>query len=243
MTEDGAAQLDDEIAGVRAALRWAVLLAGRLNPYHEPAGSPIGGQFAKAPGGGGLQVGDSPIAFLVKIQIDDANLPETHTAGLKRIDFQEQRLIASHSISGKIVEAYGTYDPDGQKILLASNAREGLGTSNISVIGGGSVLHEIGHHVHMRRLMDKAANEWAGISQNGQSARISAYARTNQGEHFAEAYRAYALGKEKRDGLRSLEPQSYRFMQKVFRSKADYIQPVGHETPAPQAWARYRGMP
>jgi hypothetical protein len=52
MTDGGVAQLDDEIAGVRAALRWGVLLARRANPYHEPAGSPIGGQFAKAPGGG-----------------------------------------------------------------------------------------------------------------------------------------------------------------------------------------------
>jgi hypothetical protein len=59
MTDGGVAQLDDEIAGVRAALRWGVLLAGRLNPYHEPAGSPKGGQFAKAPGGGGLQGGSA----------------------------------------------------------------------------------------------------------------------------------------------------------------------------------------
>jgi hypothetical protein len=53
-----ALEFDDEGVLVKSTWYWpekgsAPLLGerDRLNPYHEPAGSPIGGQFAKAPGG------------------------------------------------------------------------------------------------------------------------------------------------------------------------------------------------
>jgi hypothetical protein len=55
-----ALEFDDEGGLVKSTWYWPRMGSapspserGRFNPYHEPAGSPVGGQFAKAPGGGG----------------------------------------------------------------------------------------------------------------------------------------------------------------------------------------------
>src|SRR4030095_16172750 len=129
----------------------------------------------------------------------------------------------------------------------ASNARSQtddmfnrLGTSNIHVFGGETVLHEIGHHVHLAKLNLDASDEWKKISGNGQDARITAYARTNRGEHFAEAYREYQRGGTHRKRFKTLEPRSYAFMQKITSHPAKWLEPKGIVTQSPELrWQRY----
>ena len=206
VTTDYLAQWGYVISDKWAAALDEMIFAGKFNPHHEPAGSPIGGQFADAPGGDNIipYLGDDdtelnifvregPTDWLIKNQLKE--VPRNHLNGLAGVDFVEGQLIPYKDIG-----AYGTYDPEGKVIKLSSNA------DNVGVIGGGTVIHEVGHHVHMSKLTDEGATEWARISNNGQSASISAYARTNRGEHFAEAYRAYTRGEGYRKKLKALEP-------------------------------------
>jgi len=51
VTTDYLAQWGYTISDKWAAALDEMIMAGKFNPYHEPAGSPIGGQFAEAPGG------------------------------------------------------------------------------------------------------------------------------------------------------------------------------------------------
>ncbi len=162
-------------------------------------------------GQGGTVVQDSPTAFLVKMTLGD-DIPAAHMDGLREIKFEEHQYIQAQIPSGKIVEALGIYNPASQAITLSSNK------DNVNVIGGATIDHEVGHHVHMAKMTDEAAAEWNKISAGGQHALISAYARTCQGEHFAEAYRAYARGEGYRRGLRNLEPATYKFMASVFQN-------------------------
>lgn len=213
----------------------ARMVLQKYNPDQprDPKGSPTGGQWT----GKGSQmtipypvIGDSPTAFLHEYKLKE--LPEGHLDGLNRIDFVENQFVLSRSAaSGEIVEAYGVYDPRVQTITMSSNE------DNVSVIGGGTVVHEVGHHVHLYKLNDAGAAEWARISKNGSTASISAYARTNQGEHFAEVYRAYMLGGGKRKSLKALEPQSYKFM----RSLDKYMLPVGEHANIDNWYIRYKG--
>lgn len=226
----------------------------------EPSGQETGGQFTPEGGGNilgkeqrGLNrtnkiptIAESPIRFLIKGALDEAKLPDLHYDGLAKINFREGELIPAQS-QGKVVEAYGIYDSNTREITLASNARSQtddlfnrLGTGNIHVIGGATILHEIGHHVHLAKLTDRVAEDWESISQNGKTAGISAYARTNRGEHFAEAYRAYAKGGNARARLRNLEPGAYQFMTRLFRDPKMYL-PKGQFTSANKLWSRYSG--
>lgn len=205
----------------------------------ESAGHPFrGNQYSNGSGGGDSGeesrtapyiMQDSPTAFLNEGIIREAKLPETHTDGLNQIKFVEQSYIQSYNMSGSKVEAYGTYDPRTQVINLSSNA------GNIPVIGGAVVLHEMGHHVHLAKMTDEAAKEWGDLSRNGTSCRISAYGQTNQGEHFAEAYRLYARGGTYRAKLKNTEPESYKFMAKIFKGKG--VLPSGER--AKLDWQRY----
>ena len=102
------------------------------------------------------------------------------------------------------------------------------------------LAHEIGHHVHIAKLTNEAAEQWAALSRDGDAALISAYARMNRGEHFAEAYRAYARGGEHRRKLKNLEPASYKFMQRLFRpSGTPDIMPSGFYTSYDEGVERY----
>jgi hypothetical protein len=167
--------------------------------------------------------------FLVRYEIED--LPESHLDGLERIDFVDNQFIKSRAPGGEVVEAYGTYDPGFHVIKLASNA------DNIAVFGGQTVIHEIGHHVHLARMTDEGAAEWARISRGGQAAVISAYARTNQGEHFAEAYREYFRDANHRRKLKNLEPGSYKFMRNLNK----YLLPIGQAANVSGWVNRYHG--
>jgi len=158
----------------------------------------------------GVVIEKGPTAFLVKLELEGAKLPDSHLDGLGRIGFVEGDYVKSG-----LRDAYGVYYPDTRRIVLASNAAKGSG--NIHVFGGNTTLHEVGHHVHLAKMTDAAADEWTALSDNGQGSRISAYARTNRGEHFAEAYRAYTSGGDKRKKLKALEPRAYKFMQDLMR--------------------------
>lgn len=181
----------------------------------------------------GYTIADSPTDWLVEIELEEAKLPLSHTDGLVEINFNEGSLI-QNKYEGKITEAYGVYNPVSKVITLSSNA------DNVAVYGGNTILHEIGHHVHLANMTNEAALEWSKISvNNGAFARISAYARTNQGEHFAEAYRAYARGGSYRAGLRNLEPNTYNFMRNLFKENSKYILPENEFAGIDQFWIRY----
>lgn len=219
---------------------------------HEPGGSPKGGQFA--PKGGGLSksgrqppVADSPTSFLVKISLREADLPDIHHDGITEIKFTEGHYIPGGRAGTEgITEAYGIYSTRTRAITLASNAysqnpeANRFGNGNIAVFGGAVVLHEIGHNVHIAKMTDAACDEWAAISQKGTTARVSAYAQTCQGEHFAEVYREYARGGRHRKALKALEPKAYSFMQKLWRSPAMFL-PEGQYAEVANFERRYIG--
>lgn len=169
-------------------------------------------------------IANGPTAFLVKLELEEAQLPDSHTDGLGEIGFTENAYIGYRRGDGSIGEAYGDYDPRTHKIRLASNAPGG---GNIGVYGGKTILHEIGHHVSCSKITDDAAARWQAYSGNGEHARISAYARTNRGEHFAECYRAYTSGDDKRRALKNLEPLAYAFMRRLMRANSPDLLPIG----------------
>ncbi len=191
-------------------------------------------------------VESSPVAFVVRLTLKDAELPDIHHDNLPAIGFTEGYFPFSR-VGEKISEAYGIYDVRSQKITLASNARSQnndvmnrMGTGNVAVLGGAVVLHEVGHHVHIAKMTDEAADEWEKLSRKGTAARISAYAQTNQGEHFAEAYRAYARGGNDRKKLKVLEPESYKFMQRLWNDSRMFL-PKGELSGAEKFERRYFG--
>jgi predicted Zn-dependent protease with MMP-like domain len=162
-------------------------------------------------------------------------VPKEHVDRLNRITFQNKEL-------GTSGNALGLYTNSEHRIQLRSNFdysnkqksdNEGLAGGMRSV-----ALHEIGHYVHLGKLSIKAANEWNGLSQNGQTARISSYARTNTTEHFAEAYRAYAEGGFQREKLATYEPKSYQFMTRLFTAPASMLKAPGSRAGASQYWKR-----
>jgi len=164
-----------------------------------------------------------PLAATMLRQIA-ADIPSEHYGGLSTISSGSQGVdmvtTARVSSGSDVVRVLGYYRPSTAEIVLS-------GGDNIATIGGGTLHHEIGHHVHERRLTSEADAEWRGISDNGRNASISAYARTSRGEHFAEAYRAYAKGGNDRARLRRAEPRAYQFMAKVFRRGSKMLNPDG----------------
>jgi hypothetical protein len=182
------------------------------------------GLMGSANAGVNYTIADGPSDLMVR-RLMNEYVPDAHTDGLQEINFNEGM------IHNGITEAYGTYHPPTAKITLAHNA------DNIAVFGGATVVHEVGHHVHLAKMTDEGAAAWGAISQKGQSAKISAYARTNQGEHFAEAYRAYQRGEHHRKNLKALEPSAYNFM----RSIKKYILPAGQYADTTNWRLRYDG--
>lgn len=170
----------------------------------------------------------SPTNFLVRMELKE--LPAHHLDGLSKVQFKESEWIRCQTARG-ILDASGTYQPETRVITISSNK------DNVHVYGGNTVAHEVGHHVHFCKLTDAAAKEWTEYSEKGQAARISAYARTNQGEHFAEAYRAYFRGGSARAALKNIEPRAYKFMASL--NKAGSSRMVGDGHLAPIQWGRY----
>lgn len=164
-----------------------------------------------------------PLAASMLRQIA-SDIPEEHYDGMSKISSGTQGIGMETGIrvdgGSAVVRVLGFYRPSTAEIVLS-------GGDNIATIGGGTLHHEIGHHVHERRLTAEADREWREISNNGRNAAISAYARTSRGEHFAEAYRSYAKGGNDRARLRRSEPRAYQFMAKVFRKGSKMLNPEG----------------
>jgi len=148
------------------------------------------------------------------IQITE-RIPIEHCAGIKTIQSAESLTVMR---DGVVVEGNGTYSLLSDEIkVVFSGENERSGT----------LIHEIGHHVHERRLTPQAELEWRSISDNGKNARISHYARVSRGEHFAEAYRYFNLGKDFRAHLKKHEPLVHNFFQKMHKSGSKMLHPNG----------------
>jgi len=195
--------------------------------FAPPKGTHVGGE------GEFPRIQKGPTAFLVRIELEEAKLPSLHLDQIEEIQFTQGEYVGG--------DAYGTYQPANGIIKLAANPPGEKG-GNISVYGGATILHEIGHHVHLAKLNDEAAQEWFLISKGGEAARISSYARTGVGEHFAECYRAYARGGDHRKRLRNLEPNSYKFMRLIWGTRGEKkFLPVGELKEESAQWERYHG--
>jgi hypothetical protein len=74
-----------------------------------------------------------------------------------------------------------------------------------------TLTHEVGHNVHYNMRVDnlELANEWEALYHQ-EAGFVSAYARTNEFEDFAESYRAYVREPET---LLLYSPQKYEFMR------------------------------
>jgi len=152
------------------------------------------------------------------------DIPSEHYKGLATVSSGMQGVDITTRVKVSdgtdVVRVLGYYSPSTAEIVLS-------GGDNVATVGGGTLQHEIGHHVHERRLTPEADREWRGISDNGRNAAVSAYARTSRGEHFAEAYRCYARGERDRRRLRNAEPRAYAFMAKVFKKGSKMLYPDG----------------
>jgi hypothetical protein len=75
----------------------------------------------------------------------------------------------------------------------------------------GTLTHEIGHNVHYNMRIDNLAlaTEWENLFHQD-AGFVSAYARTNEFEDFAESYRAYVL---KPEDLLLYSPVKYEFIR------------------------------
>lgn len=206
------------------------------HPRHG-RGTKEGGKFREKDEGS-VPVDDHARAGIVRKTIDEANLPAAHTDMLQGIHFHDVSKDPKDIPPAERLQpgAVGLYSHWNQRIILAVNPQYDL-----QVYGGKTVLHEIGHHVHITKMTRQAANAWAVLSDRGKAARISAYARTNAAEHFAEAYRAYASGSGTRAKLKTLEPDVHAFMESVFQPNSDRLFPVGKRSDEGEHGERKRG--
>jgi hypothetical protein len=142
-------------------------------------------------------------------------LPKEHLDGLRTV-FVTERLDRPNWV--------GSHNSQESLIRIRPRETAGLGWYSIK----GTVDHEVGHHVHMTRMTDEAAAEWKQLSNDGRNARISAYARSNQSEHFAEAYRAYHAGGVDSSKLKHYEPRAHEFMTRLHGAGAStMLHPIG----------------
>lgn len=97
------------------------------------------------------------------------------------------------------------------------------------VAGGGltsqdifdTITHEVGHNVHYNMRIDNLAlaNEWENLYHQG-AGFVSAYARTNEFEDFAESYRAYVVEPE---NLLLYSPVKYEFIRAEVFEGYEYL--------------------
>ena len=80
-----------------------------------------------------------------------------------------------------------------------------------------TITHEVGHNVYYN-LSEEQRGEWSEIYDNSARTQfVSAYARTNEREDFAESYKAYVHDPER---LKRRSLAKYRFMhQCVFKGR------------------------
>ena len=197
------------------------------NQPRDPAGTSTGGQWTDI-------IASGPTAGVIATSLE--NVPTHHRDGLTQIALADSGAFLRPNQSKETGWTSGQHDPEARAILLSQNV------DNIHVIGGRVAVHEVGHHVHLRKLTADAAAEWDTYSQKGTTARISAYARTNQGEHFAEAYKNYFGTPSMRKRLRATEPAAYSFMQRLNKPGNRWMLADGTQWNG--AWRdRYGSMP
>jgi len=149
--------------------------------------------------------------------------PEHHIVGLGRVVTGPPGKYLKSKRRGRVVT--GLYYINGANIEC--HAAKAVGPKgHAGGLEDGTFEHEVGHHVH-RRITDAAHREWEAMSRNGTNAKISAYARTSSGEHFAEAYRAWHESKETRERLKALEPKVAAFMESLDDPKSPRFLPDG----------------
>ena len=142
----------------------------------------------------GVAPSSERMAAGIKKALDAADLPKGAMVGLERIEVKlpgtvDRTVVGTYRSGLRVIEMNGA---------RAEHARE--------------VVHEVGHHVHLYRMTDAKAGEWSKLSEGGSNCRISSYGKTSVGEHFAEAFQAFARGGSSRATLGRKEPASHKFM-------------------------------
>jgi len=189
--------------------------AGRWSDTGGGGGSGGAGEGGSGPpdggdgGGGEMRIDKGKYSVATRSMIEMADLPSQHTNGIKEIQFETDLSRMSDECN-----SLGYYNAQARTIVLFDSAQ---------MIDEGIPLHEIGHHVHLSKMTPAAADYWTDISQNGKNARIESYAKTNEYEHFAVAYKYYANGGSDRRRLKDMEPEAYRFVDKLFKDKGNLL--------------------
>jgi len=134
------------------------------------------------------------------------DLPGDHVIPAAHLDGLWEIKGSSGVLQSGGTAAVGLYHPNQYTVEASSSS---------TLYERTTVPHEVGHHVHLSKLNNRAVGEWNRISQGGSTAKVSSYARTNTGEHFAEAYARYYGGPTDRANLEKLEPKAHAFMSKL----------------------------
>lgn len=179
-----------------------------------PMGESGGGEFTK--GEAGIPVNASEREFHETVNGQLRSLPPEHIAGIasvRVINFipgDHASAIELKRAGFTNVATAGIYEPKDHTIIVRHD-----------MLDEDVLIHEVGHHVQETLLTKEEKSEWASLKG---TAKISAYARKDANEHFAEAYRCY-FGSERlgtvisdwtdRETLRQLEPKAFAFMERL----------------------------
>lgn len=157
-----------------------------------------------------------------------AQTPESHLDGIPHITITDH--VAGLKIPGRNFSSYlGAYHWTGS--IAAMRGAEGLHDV---------IRHEVGHNVHLNKMTPEAAAEWKRLSNDGKNAHITAYARTNRGEHFAEAYMAYRSSEPRlRERLALREPAVHAFMDRLHMPGSGMLTARGETTSPHTKYRRY----
>jgi hypothetical protein len=202
------------------------------------------------------------IAQQARAGLDLQRFPKGATDGIKSILCLPKRAMAGPDGSNGDADYNG--ETMGIRVDIDGNTeyRPFVGNPELQKRGLGKLLaHEIGHHVLLSRLTNKAAREWFDISLwhmpearkpmvPGANCRLSQYGGQNVSEHFAEAFAAFAqpdpskaYGKFDRETLKRLEPRTYAFMERLWNDRSmwrpdgesEYHYGRGHAPPFEEA--------
>jgi len=146
--------------------------------------------------------------------------------------------LATDGLTGLVMATSREMDDDPHKVVTGSynGSRIRLNSQYLGDKYGNAentaltLGHEVGHHVHLSKISDAAAAEWADISRGGATCKLSKVGLANAAEHFAEAFWKYAakwstvddFGRyaPEREKLRKLEPKAHAFMERLWVDKA-----------------------
>jgi len=144
---------------------------------------------------------DKVVGIIVGAEVPQAHLEELQT------------IYVDHPRSFRTPNVNAAYNKDTKEIRL--NKAPTFHGKPVTPAHDGTIVHEIGHHVFHHRLTDEARQTWQALSNDGQNARISAYAQTNASEHFAEAYSRSHLDNHGRTFLARIEPEVAAYMERI----------------------------